>query len=272
LRKADEKTGRQLHKDVLALSSHSGRHQPIELTLCNSAEDLFAELEVVLNEARAGARHILHIECHGASSGLEMTNGDFVPWEDLLPRLRAINYASRFNLTLALSACFGATFASTTRLDEPSAVRAILGPTDDTTDVELARAFRVFYGNVLVAADGERAVRSFLKAEKKYPYYLGLAENLFRDGFSLVAAEFNGALLVARARRIADQMKEKSSRADLLSIAIGMIESLKPRFDESYRRYFMIDDLPENTTRFPVSFEDCVARGRRLGHASSNPQ
>jgi hypothetical protein len=88
------------------------------------------ELHVCLGELRAniertGHNAILDIECHGNSSGLELTDGSIVTWDELRPSLQSINIASRFNLLLVLACCDGGYFGSSNRLHELSSFSVI---------------------------------------------------------------------------------------------------------------------------------------------------
>src|SRR4029079_6640356 len=54
---------------------------------------------------------VIHIESHGSADGLVLASGELVSWDELVNLLRPINVASRLNLFVSISACYGENLA-----------------------------------------------------------------------------------------------------------------------------------------------------------------
>ncbi len=127
----DLHTGRALHEHIRDVLSATNNSLAVNFRVVESSEELFAALDSLLNDIeRTGRAPILDIECHGLDdlSGLMLSDGATVSWDDLKPKFQLINRASRFNLFLILACCNGGYFGRTTRLSEFSAVSTYLGP------------------------------------------------------------------------------------------------------------------------------------------------
>ena len=97
-------------------------------------------------EKRRGHVPIIHLSGHGTTSGIALSNGDFVSWDDLRRLFLPVNKAFEENVILCLSSCEGfhaAKAAMSTEDGNP--FFGIVGPSGRPTWAETALAYGVFY-------------------------------------------------------------------------------------------------------------------------------
>jgi hypothetical protein len=129
-----------------------------------------AELRVVLRqelaEAQSGHYPLLHFETHGltrppgrytTSSGLCLGSDEVISWRDLAPVLVAINGATRLNLIVFMSACYGADLATLFQPLQPAPARAVIGPMRSIEVPEIDAATAAFYRTMFRTRDAAAA-------------------------------------------------------------------------------------------------------------------
>jgi hypothetical protein len=116
LPEGESRSGKRLWDE---LDDHCSAH-PVNLRIgyleAPSADVLIGYLDDLCLDIQASGRNaILHIECHGSddATGLILGDGSYLGWDELKPKLEAINIASRFNLILILGCCYGGYFGQT---------------------------------------------------------------------------------------------------------------------------------------------------------------
>jgi len=203
---------------------------------------------------------ILQIEMHGwdDKSGLAFPDDSSLTWGELSGPLARLNKATGFNLLVCMSACFGGHALSFIKPNSPSPCFGLIGPTESVNPGELLGSFRALYRGLLITLDANAAL-SKLQAH-------GLAEGGFvtvtaEDWFFKLAAGYlrtycTKALLQARAAAIVERLKAEGktlSSSDAKKIdLIG--ELLATSFlNRQFPRFFMLDDIPENRSRFEQS-------------------
>ena len=133
------------------------------LHVVSTRDDLCALLRGVIGEAESGHFPLLHFETHGVERvpGRTTTSigisGEVMPWRDLAPFLVAINEATRLNLIVFVSACYGLDIATLFQPLEPAPARLVIGPMRPIDVPEIDRTTRAFYHSLLRDRNGEAA-------------------------------------------------------------------------------------------------------------------
>jgi hypothetical protein len=73
-----------------------------------TAAELYEFLTLIEHRAKAGLRPIIHFDTHGGQTdGLYIAaSREFVPWRELVQRLRPVNVATQNNVCIVSAACF----------------------------------------------------------------------------------------------------------------------------------------------------------------------
>lgn len=91
---------------------------------------------------------ILHISAHGSSEGIQLTNKDFVTWNELRNLLLPISRARNWGLLLCISTCEGTDaikMAFAERAEAHEAAYAVVGNSGKPTWSDTAVAYASFY-------------------------------------------------------------------------------------------------------------------------------
>lgn len=275
LQPGDAETGTHLHRDALmklvADLRQAGGQIDAEVVAVNDLADLFTFLGRVRDEVRdLGRFPILHLEIHGSSdkSGLVLTSGDYVAWEDLVPALTAINFLMKNNLLVTLAVCSGAYLAQILRATRPAPLWGLVGPHDTEYDDVLLAGYKAFYEAFLKELDGRKAIRALRAAtevsgQAKYLFFD--AEQTFKKGFrAYIEDKCNPTAVDERVKGIMAKARGVTTLApEQVALITSNIRNRmldpRPSFDEYRRIHFMIDDYPENDARFPMTFEEVMA-------------
>jgi len=95
-----------------------------------------------------GIKPIIHLEMHGNEDGLVLSSGDCISWEEILPRLRVINAASKNNLTLVIAACYSARLFDLVPVHKHAPFWALVAPLHEVFPDDV-RQFSTFYEELL---------------------------------------------------------------------------------------------------------------------------
>jgi len=248
------RTGESLCDAMAGILHTAALSIPVIFRKPTSAIGLLAILDELNADVMATGRSpILDIECHGNEEGLEMADGSFVTWEQIKPKLEAINLACRFNLILLLGCCCGGYFASTTRLRERSAFCAYVGPTESVAAGSLYDGFLAFYQSLFKDRDLTTAMQAMRAAVPGIPTIAATAVGFFRLAFASYIRNYNNEkALWKRAKAIREKGRRDKSIQEL---AHEIKESSRVEFERSRQIYFAIDLFPENDARYALSFE-----------------
>jgi hypothetical protein len=237
LREDDWQTGRFLREDIEVAALPYGNDLQVHYKTARNAD----ELEFLLKELEryvrlSGRAPCLHIQCHGDADGLQLTDGSQMLWGRLKPLLVNINLASRMNLFLVLACCYGGYFAAECRYQEPVPFAYILGPGKAIAADPLFALNTAFYIELLKTRDVTQALTVAGGARAGISYFSMSAVGVFR---------------VALAARI-EAAGSAESRARLKAIE-------RPLFEQYRRRFFALDQFPENADRFAITYDEVFA-------------
>jgi len=125
-------TGDRIKEDLDTYNSAFPHGVSIELIDVVSKRELFNVLESVENIARNEVcSPILHIEAHGTTDhqGIVFSSGDYCGWSDVKPYFISINQATRLNLLIVFSLCYGAHFSEHLVPPDRAPCWGLVGPT-----------------------------------------------------------------------------------------------------------------------------------------------
>jgi hypothetical protein len=182
----ETQTGLLLYQALAPLPAQLNRPVVIEHRAVTSRQDLANALDGALHEiVYEGHTPLLHLECHGNPNGLELrAANEFLPWEELSPRLTDINVATRLNLFVGVSACYGAYLVSQLMPTNPAPFIACLSTKRPEYDHDLLVAFRAFYTTLLTALNGDAARTALDGTGLADHFYFGDALYWFKLAYS----------------------------------------------------------------------------------------
>jgi hypothetical protein len=260
----ESKSGKKLWDE---LDDHCTAH-PVNLRIGYCPANSAAEMLGYLDDLRAdidatGLNAILHIECHGSddATGLILADWSFLSWDELKPKLVAINIASGFNLVLILGCCYGGSFGRTTRLEERAAFCAYLGPNSSIAAGMLFAGLLAFYKALFIERDITAAVNAMVNTVPDMPYFFATASGLFHLGFvAYIRDQATGQSLADRAESLAQQCRDAQMSPQLTAedFARAIKDIERPAFEQLRRHHFALDLLPGNGSRFQLSYEKAL--------------
>lgn len=260
LREEDRKTGRLLREDLEPIAIPYGNNLKIHFQTVRSANDLDDLLEdLCANVSNTHRAPCLHIECHGDQDGLQLSDGSFMPWGRLKPRLAAINLACQMNLFLVLACCYGGFFAAECRYEDTVPFAWILGPGKEIYPDPLFAFTGKFYTELLRTRDITEALTLSGAAAPGISYFSMSAVGIFR--IALAARIRNGDVVTKipeRAETIASKLRENGHPSPpSVSEVEKTLRALEPSFFDGFRRqFFALDRFPENDSRFSVTYDE----------------
>ena len=259
-------TGTKLKEDIDLFNFAYGRGLTIELYDTNTKREFIDILDSLTRKAQDDASFpVLHIEAHGSSDqqGIILQSNEFISWTDLKPHLKNLNVATRLNLLVVLSSCYGAHFASHLTPSDSAPCWGLVGPTKALKGPELLGSFSAFYQEVFASGSGGMAVEKLNESSPKgdINYYFTDATTFFINVYkNYLAKHCTKKAYEDRARAMRKQLK-KGNLSEIPSIGElrRKLKSTEKDFFEKYKeKYFMIDLFPENKNRFKVTYQDVM--------------
>ena len=126
-------TGSKIKEDIEVVNSAYNRNINIQLFDVNTKNEFFNIIEKITEKVIfEKSIPILHIDAHGSSDkqGIILKNNEFISWVDCKPFLIDLNKATRLNLMVVFSLCYGAYFASNLQPSDRSPCWGLVGPTE----------------------------------------------------------------------------------------------------------------------------------------------
>lgn len=255
---ADEpRTGLELHQILEGLRPGWSKY-----IRCNTKGEF---LRAIAEESdQDDAPRILHLESHGCNDGLGDGSGrEFLTWNELNPKLQALNLACRCNLLVFVAACRG--FAGISALTQgPRAPAAVLvGPARAVNTEELALASSAFYRELI---DGTARLQSICDSSTDRSGVLFEPEPM-----AILAYEAFVETMIDRARPENREERMRIMRQQLARNGLNAAhaERLMLEFDlneanlwqRGWNHFFMLDLDPGNATRFGL---DVIEIARRI--------
>ena len=250
---------------------------PVEphLHVVRTRDDLCQLLDRVIAEAKAGHFPLLHFETHGVeralgetttSIGMSLASGEVMSWSDLAPYLVAINEATRLNLIVFVSACYGLDIATLFQplAPAPAPARIVIGPMRTIDVPEIDQVTRAFYRSLFRDRNGVAAATAMNATigPGRMPFLVLTAEWMF---MRILLGYFNDATnepqVAARAERVVADMILRGVPPAVAALRREPLRTFlrdrKHVFDSTYRRYFFVEKYPEIADRFRMTFGSC---------------
>lgn len=257
----DHLTGTDLHNDLLRWKSYN--HPDFESVLRTpvNRSEFFAVFDEILEKCiNEGMSPIIHFEIHGAVdySGLVLTSGELVTWEELSDKIRPINYQLKNGLFLTMGVCHGCYFMSKDVVDQPSLFQGIVASFDVLYEDDISVQFYSFYEELFTSFDLNKAYIKLIEAntkatnpEEKLNYECYSAEYIF----AMVQKDYDDKQCSAAAfeQRARDEIaagnikaKNRHEKREFVRQFVKLGLQRKERdFANAYKRFFMLNDFPE---------------------------
>lgn len=273
LNSGDDDTGRKLFDELQQIGSASEPKVEVDFHRINTAGELLGLLLMFTEQYRAERRTpILHLETHGNEDGIG-AGGQEVSWRDLAEALVPLNRLTGLNLVVILAACRG--FYGTSMLRPnfgPAPFRGLIGPHRKLSESEVLKGCLAFYRTVLEQRDGDAALKAmndaistsdgetFWNVSAELAFQLAFRSYLRGEGSPKGADARADAFATRRAARIETQRGSPVAAEEIAEWRERVRNFLlnhEARFDLEWRKFFYIDEFPENAERFDFTLEDC---------------
>jgi hypothetical protein len=173
--------------------------------------------------------------------------------------LTEINIATRLNLIVCISACYGANFARSLATDDRAPCWALVGPKESILPRDLLKDFTAFYSELLESKDGGAALRRLYRDQYGDDafYHFTTAEMFFESVWIGYIRDYcNNDALNERANGIIRELKKigaykGQSRNELKT---ELLRQQPDKFMQSKEHYFMMDLFEESRERFSQDY------------------
>lgn len=244
---------RRLRDDVGAVCDTIDRAPTVALLEAHSKLDFFEILEVCTRlalEAQGNYVPLIHINCHGSEEGFEVC-GEEISWQEVSKYFSALNFATRMNLIVVFSCCFGVYFAKSFSAIDGAPAWGFIGPSGVVDSGFLSDAFVVFYRNLLML--GSAAAIGSMRDELGGVLIFVSAESLFDMAMKKYREEHLSEVGIrAAALRNVQKLREIGVE---LNVGIDYVEERaefisRKMYWEFCKKFFFLDDCEENYMRF----------------------
>jgi hypothetical protein len=260
----DERTGKNLYDNLCGIFGE----QTAEYYYVTNPDDFFGILDQIEHGTKnSGLMPIIHIEVHGNKEGICLEDRQAIIWNDIFRPFREINLAAGNNLMVVLAACYGLSLRNIFAEAgiERAPVYAVLGPDREVEPFEIKTFFKDFYKKLFDSLNPAEALNtsSYNITEKVFEMH---------DCISIFSAAYlkyvnnNVKNETDRKKRTAkiieDFEKEKSvkiesyKRKEFENYIESRLLNGEYDFDRIKKRYFMINEFPENGSRFNIFYND----------------
>jgi hypothetical protein len=262
-------TGTKIREDIEVSNLFYNRGLQIEFKDVSKKTDFLFELRNLAEGTRkSGNNPLIHIEAHGSNdtTGLVLSSSEFIGWEELKKPLIDLNIATRNNLFVVLSACYGAYLTTIVLPTDRAPCWGLVGPTKPLQADHLLRSFSRFYQELLASGNGRKAVEQLNSDAGKngINYSLTVAEDFFAMVNEKYISKYcTNSQYEKRAREIRKQLKNRGASPPSPGSLKRFYKGTEKSFFEKFKNiFFMIDLFPENASRFTVKYEDIISRGK----------
>lgn len=235
----ETKTGYELVKFIGPLIDESKHDLKVEYRHCTSVKEFLSDVSDLITAANDfGELPVLHVECHGSMDcGLEFENGSELQWEELSAYLRVLNIATKFNLLIVISACYGSYLLTKVGAISTAPFRFLVAPSEVLDPAEILRGFRSFYTSLIKTSDLEQAARCLAEPGLSHGYWFTRPAELWFESLVVGYVQEHCTRRVAkdRARAMVAQLRSAGVRTSVDTI----IQQLRERHRQDFHgKYF----------------------------------
>jgi hypothetical protein len=275
LNAGDDDTGQKLFAELQSMGAASQPQVEVDFYQIDTTRELLGLLSSFTDQYRADKlTPLLHLETHGNEDGIG-TDAEGIAWRDLAEALVPLNHATRMKLVINLAACLGV-FGTTMLRPEfgPAPFRGLIGPRRELDETQVLASCRAFYQTIFDQKDGNAALKAmndavitteetFWTMSAELAFKVAFQDYMLRgDGSPQGAAVRAEAFATRRAARVAARRGAQVPVAEVAEWrerARAFLLNHEARFDLEWRKFFYIDEFPENAQRFDFTLEDCRA-------------
>lgn len=164
----ERQTGKELYETTLKYISFSKNYLENDFFDVSNSEDFFKVLNEILIKAKTENKfYFLHFEIHGNEYGIELKNGDFINWKQLLEPLRELNILYKNQLSIYLAVCHGNTILRSIEPLNRSPFAFIIGSFFEIYNSDILNGFEKFYSIFFENYKIEHALQEMKKTCKK---------------------------------------------------------------------------------------------------------
>ena len=260
------RTGKNLFDNQLDKARQEQEDLVVEFAEPITKAELFAVLEKIRNEALNGIYPMIHFECHGCEDGLGTASGELVEWEQIREILIKINLSSKLNLMIVIAACNGAHIIKVSTKLDAAPFWAIIGPEAEVSAGHIQDNFGRFYESFFSDLDGDKAI-SILNEGAAYSdrtYHFLSAAGLFSRAYRAYYKKH----CVGKGKKerkehlITEALKNPDVKMRGVAWARQQVKQglacEDQHFDMLRKRFFFINQFPENDERFPLTSEQII--------------
>ena len=252
-------TGRELHEHILDL--RTAIDDP-PWTVARHKISSHGELTKVLTDLAAAAKledkfPLIHLECHGASDHIQLSNGDRVTWSDVGVPLRDLNRSIRNRLIAVWAACEGiySIMSMVGGITQGTSIRLIIGPGDKVKAGKLVDAMKRLYSTLIACPNVDAAVEAAAKIEPSIRLFK--AEDAFTHAYIDVLRKSSATSKREYVEDLVTKAKNEPGLKNRPRIHHDVKRALKEitpatYFEQAKRTFFMLDHFPE--LEGPLSF------------------
>ena len=259
----DYLTGNKLQDDLNILTIFTNGIVSSELIDVEHKKEFLASLSSIKKDVLDGKyRPIIHIEAHGNAdnNGLILVSGESISWEEIKIPLAEINEATRFNLFVCVSACYGGTLAKALGTNDRAPCLALVGPKEKMSPKDLLKDYTNFYDEILKTQNGDSALKRLNKdlSGNDAKYFFTTAEWFFEMVWIKYLLEScTKENLDKRANEMLKKLRKNPHKylPSRNEIKNDIFRRHPNHFTESKEKFFMMDLFPDNRDRFLVDYK-----------------
>jgi hypothetical protein len=261
------RTGKNLFDSQLDKAKLAHENLAVEFAAPITKAELFEVLEKIKNETLDGIYPMIHFECHGCEDGLGTASGELVEWDEIREILIEINRKTKLNLMIVIAACNGAHLIKVSTKSDAAPFWAIIGPEVEVTAGHIQDNFGKFYESFFSDLDGDKAISILNEggAHSDRTYHFLSAAGLFSRAYRTYYKSH--CVGEGKKERIEQLVTEAMKNPDVKKHGVAWasqqvkqgLASEDQHFEKLRKRFFFIDQFPENDARFPLTREQIIA-------------
>lgn len=246
-------TGELLYQFIKKEIADLGHEIHVDFVNCTHANEFKAIIKELIKEVEKGYLPLLHIECHGDTlDGLIFQNGSELNWQEVSELFLDLNIATKFNLFVSISACYGLHFISEMTAIKPAPAWGIVAPSALVYSDELFKGFKDFYKHFL-RFEMEKAILSFSNNNLSVgDWYCQTAESWFsRVVKNYITRYCSKKECRKRVESMHLEIKNKGETISMSELKKNLHDANRIYLTNKYFEiYFSTAKIPENKNRF----------------------
>ncbi len=256
-------TGNRLQDDLSISAIFSNGVVSTKLIDIKDKQQFFSCLSNIRQDILDGKyAPIIHIEAHGNSdmTGLVLATNESVTWKEMKQPLSEINKATRFNLIVCVSACYGGSLVSQLVPNDRSPCWGLVGPKIEMYPDDLLKGFTGFYEELFRTQSGGKALKRLNEGREgeEANYFFTTAEKMFEFVWiGYLQKHSSNNELNKRANELVKNMRKHGIKPvpSRNEVKNSILQKHPEFFIESKELFFMMDLFDENRYRFKFEFE-----------------